>query len=92
MGMIGRGEELVEGKKTFSDDVLKIELSGPDRENLSIIDIPGIFRSVRECDHGRRYPARQQYGPLLHQRRTDDYPRSRASQRRYCNIRDPSCK
>ena len=48
MGVVGRGEERVEGMKTFSDDVLKIELSGPDRENLSIIDIPGIFRNVTE--------------------------------------------
>lgn len=29
---------------TFSEDILKIELSGPRRENLSIIDTPGIFR------------------------------------------------
>ncbi|KIM98383.1 hypothetical protein OIDMADRAFT_43388 [Oidiodendron maius Zn] len=29
---------------TFSEDILKIELSGPKRENLSIIDTPGIFR------------------------------------------------
>jgi hypothetical protein len=30
---------------TFSNDVLKIELCGPNRQNLSIIDIPGIFRA-----------------------------------------------
>ncbi len=29
---------------TFGEDILKIELSGPKRENLSIIDTPGIFR------------------------------------------------
>jgi hypothetical protein len=33
------------GQTTFSNDVLKIELCGPQRENLSIIDIPGIFRT-----------------------------------------------
>jgi hypothetical protein len=29
---------------TFREDILKVELSGPRRENLSIIDTPGIFR------------------------------------------------
>ena len=29
---------------TFSGDILKIELSGPGLQNLSIIDTPGIFR------------------------------------------------
>lgn len=33
-----------ENLPTFSEDILKIELSGPRRENLSIIDTPGIFR------------------------------------------------
>lgn len=36
------------GKSTFSEDVFKIELCGPDRDNLSIIDIPGIFRVPTE--------------------------------------------
>lgn len=45
MGVTGPGESLSAGKSTFSEDILKIELSGPDRENLSIIDIPGIFRT-----------------------------------------------
>lgn len=31
-------------KPTFSEDVFKVELCGPGRDNLSIIDIPGIFR------------------------------------------------
>jgi hypothetical protein len=39
------GKELEPGQMTFSNDVLKIELCGPRRENLSIIDIPGIFRT-----------------------------------------------
>lgn len=39
------GQELEPGQMTFSNDVLKIELCGPHRENLSIIDIPGIFRT-----------------------------------------------
>ena len=35
-------------KTTFSNDVLKLELSGPAREHLSIIDVPGIFRKKSE--------------------------------------------
>ena len=31
-------------KKTFADDILKIEISGPDQEHLSVIDVPGIFK------------------------------------------------
>lgn len=30
----------------FSEDVLKIEISGPREDYLTIIDVPGIFRSV----------------------------------------------
>ncbi|KAL8721074.1 MAG: hypothetical protein Q9181_007788 [Wetmoreana brouardii] len=30
--------------KSFSDDVLKIELSGPDYEHFSVVDLPGLFR------------------------------------------------
>lgn len=35
-------------KKTFSDDVLKIEICGPDQEHLSVIDVPGIFKKTTE--------------------------------------------
>ena len=42
------GQDAEPGQTTFSDDVLKIELCGPHRENLSIIDIPGIFRTPTE--------------------------------------------
>ncbi|KAI4175456.1 MAG: hypothetical protein LQ343_001656 [Gyalolechia ehrenbergii] len=35
-------------KKSFSDDVLKIEVSGPDQQHLSVVDVPGIFRAVTE--------------------------------------------
>ncbi|KFY47622.1 hypothetical protein V496_10532 [Pseudogymnoascus sp. VKM F-4515 (FW-2607)] len=46
---VPKPEELfdVDGSKskpTFSEDVFKVELCGPGRDNLSIIDIPGIFR------------------------------------------------
>jgi hypothetical protein len=48
MGVTGPGEKLSAGKSTFSADIFKIELSGPDRENMSIIDIPGIFRAATD--------------------------------------------
>lgn len=48
MGVTSPNEVPIFGKSTFSSDVFKIELSGPDRENLSIIDIPGIFRNPTE--------------------------------------------
>lgn len=31
-------------RKTFADDVLKIEICGPEQQHLSIVDVPGIFR------------------------------------------------
>ena len=36
------------GQKTFSDDVLKIEICGPERDHLSVVDVPGIFKKVTE--------------------------------------------
>ena len=37
-----------QGADTFSDDVLKIEICGPDQQHLSVIDVPGIFRNTTE--------------------------------------------
>ena len=48
MGVTGPNKEHEEGEKSFSDDVLKIDYRGPDHENLSIIDVPGIFRNPQE--------------------------------------------
>jgi hypothetical protein len=31
--------------KNFSEDVLKIEISGPSRPHFSITDVPGVFHS-----------------------------------------------
>ncbi len=45
MGIPAPGQPLVPGRSTFSDDILKIELSGPSRQHLSVIDVPGIFRT-----------------------------------------------
>lgn len=48
MGIPGPGQPLETSHSTFSDDLLSIELCGPDKQNLSIIDIPGIFRTPTE--------------------------------------------
>jgi hypothetical protein len=46
MGLPGPNDEQLEGlEKRFSDDILKIELSGPDHRHLSIVDVPGLFHS-----------------------------------------------
>ena len=31
--------------KRFSNDVLKVEISGPQQDHLSFVDIPGLFHS-----------------------------------------------
>jgi len=31
-------------KRTFSNDVLRLEISGPKEDHLSVIDVPGIFK------------------------------------------------
>jgi len=36
------------GGTVFSEDVLKIEICGPDEDYLTVIDVPGIFRNVTE--------------------------------------------
>lgn len=46
MGISLEGEIPDMALKSFSDDVLKIELSGPDYEHFSVVDLPGLFRSV----------------------------------------------
>ncbi|KAK8009437.1 interferon-induced GTP-binding protein mx2 [Apiospora marii] len=33
-----------DGRAAFSQDILKIEISGPDQDHLTVIDVPGIFR------------------------------------------------
>lgn len=32
----------------FSEDVLKIEVFGPNEDYLTVIDVPGIFRTTTE--------------------------------------------
>lgn len=48
MGIPEPGQPLRTNDSTFSEDLLSIELCGPDKQNLSIIDIPGIFRTPTE--------------------------------------------
>ena len=35
-----------EVRKTFADDVFRIEICGPEQQHLSVIDVPGIFRKA----------------------------------------------
>lgn len=48
MGIPIPGSSLRPGQSTFSNNVLRIELCGPDKSNLSVIDVPGIFRTPTE--------------------------------------------
>ncbi|KAL8684384.1 MAG: hypothetical protein Q9224_006388 [Gallowayella concinna] len=45
MGLSGSDGGL---KKSFSNDFLKIEVTGPDQQHLSVVDVPGIFRKITE--------------------------------------------
>lgn len=47
MGLSTKGQSETP-RPTFSDHVLRLEISGPDQEHFSVIDIPGIFRSTTE--------------------------------------------
>lgn len=46
MGLSGPLSNLSSLQRTFSNDVLRLELCGPTQEHLSIIDIPGIFKKT----------------------------------------------
>ncbi|KAI4109497.1 MAG: hypothetical protein L6R37_000472 [Teloschistes peruensis] len=46
--VMGIGEVSKGAKKSFSDDVLRIDVTGPDQQHLSVVDVPGIFRKVTE--------------------------------------------
>jgi hypothetical protein len=46
MGLPGpSAQDLEDLDKRFSDDILKIELSGPEHHHLSVVDVPGLFHS-----------------------------------------------
>ena len=38
--------DIISEKQTFSRDVLRIEISGPEQEHLSVIDVLGIFKNT----------------------------------------------
>ena len=48
MGILEPGQPLKTNNSTFSEDLLNIELCGLDKQNFSVIDIPGIFRTPTE--------------------------------------------
>lgn len=41
MGVMG----ISDGKSAFSKDILSVEIQGPDRPQLTLVDIPGIIQS-----------------------------------------------
>ena len=45
MELSDQQNEYGEPKKAFSDDVLRLEIGGPDEDHLSVIDVPGIFKN-----------------------------------------------
>jgi hypothetical protein len=46
MGLSNQQDRSNGSKPTFSNDVLRLEITGPDEEHLSVIDVPGIFKST----------------------------------------------
>ncbi|KAI5784408.1 dynamin [Pyronema domesticum] len=47
MGLPIQGEELTAGSGArFSDDILKIELCGPNKPHFSVVDVPGLFENA----------------------------------------------
>ena len=47
MGVARPGQDRTAENESFSHDVVKIELSGPENEHFSVVDLPGLFRSMR---------------------------------------------
>ncbi|CAI6342313.1 unnamed protein product [Periconia digitata] len=46
MGLPGPSTKKIEDlQKRFSDDILRIELSGPEHHHLSVVDVPGLFHN-----------------------------------------------
>lgn len=42
------GSNAVSSQRTFSEDVLRLEVSGPSQEHFSVIDVPGIFKRTTQ--------------------------------------------
>jgi hypothetical protein len=45
MGLPGPDDDIENLDKHFSDDILKIELSGPQHNHRSVVDVPALFHS-----------------------------------------------
>lgn len=43
---MGLDSAAVKEEKTFSEDVPKVEIRGPGQQDLSVIDVPGIFKKT----------------------------------------------
>lgn len=78
------------GQKTFSDDVLKIEICGPKRDHLSVVDVPGIFKKVTEgVTTNNRYRHGTQCGHILYEEPKIRNPRCHTSKCRHRDAGDP---
>lgn len=38
----------IEARASFSDDLLRLEVSGPEEQHFSVVDVPGIFRKTTD--------------------------------------------
>ena len=58
---------------SFSNDILKIEMAGPQHEHFSVIDLPGLFRSKKrhEAVVNRLTELARAHSGSNHQRRYD---------------------
>jgi len=48
MNEMGVGSTNDQVQRTFSQDVLRLEISGPTQEHFSVIDVPGIFKRTTQ--------------------------------------------
>lgn len=48
MGLPAAGDPVEDSSKRFANDVLKIEISGPEELHFSFADLPGLFHSKIE--------------------------------------------
>ncbi|OJD16945.1 hypothetical protein AJ78_02927 [Emergomyces pasteurianus Ep9510] len=46
MGLSDNQTECPDLRRTFSNDVLRLEIVGPDEDHMSVIDVPGIFKTT----------------------------------------------
>ncbi|KAK7177566.1 interferon-induced GTP-binding protein Mx1 [Paraphaeosphaeria sporulosa] len=47
-GILEIGSNTEPSRRTFSEDVLRLEVSGPSQEHFSVIDVPGIFKRTTQ--------------------------------------------